>query len=156
MAGRRWISANQLTGAQLIIQKAQYETAFADTVTTPGFSPELYDQFTTSEMLIVDGEHDVFGDGRVRLIPAPGHTLGHQVLFVDLAETGPVVLSGDLHILRFGHENRRVPSFNADSTQSVESMERIDAFLEESGSALWIGHELARFNELKKPPLYQD
>lgn len=46
---------------------------------------------------VIDGDHDVFGDGGVRLILTPGHTPGHQVPFVQLPKTGPVILSGDLY-----------------------------------------------------------
>ena len=148
--------ANELEGATLIIQQREYEAAFADSITVPGFNPALYDNFRESKKIISEGGYDVFGDGRVRLIPAPGHTSGHQVLYVDLSETGPVVLSGDLYIFRIGREERRVPPFNADSTQTLESMDRIEAFLEESGATLWIGHELAQFNRLKKPPQYHN
>ena len=47
--------------------------------------------------IVTADEHDVFGDGTVILKAAPGHTPGHQVLYVKLPETGPVVLSGDLY-----------------------------------------------------------
>ena len=148
--------ANELEGAKLIIQQREYEAAFADSVTVPGFNPALYDNLRESEKIILEGEYDVFGDGRVRLIPAPGHTSGHQVLYLDLSETGPVVLSGDLYIFRVAREERRVPPFNADSTQTLESMDRIEAFLEGLGANLWIGHELAQFNQRKKPPRYHN
>ena len=146
--------ANEVKGAKLIIQKREYEAAFADSVTAPGFSPELYTNLKEAEKIIIEGEYDVFGDGRVRLIPAPGHTLGHQVLYLDLPETGPIVLSGDLYVLRIGRENRQILPIDVDSTQSRESMNRIEAFLEKTGAELWIGHELAHFNRLKKPPQY--
>ncbi len=42
-------------------------------------------------------EYDVFGDGTVVIMAAPGHSPGHQVLFLKLKKTGPVVLSGDLY-----------------------------------------------------------
>ncbi|MEM7299293.1 MAG: N-acyl homoserine lactonase family protein [Bacteroidota bacterium] len=148
--------ANEVEGATLIIQKAEYEGAFADTVTVPGFTPELYDNLRESEKIIIEGDYDVFGDGRVKLISAPGHTLGHQVLFLDLIETGPVILSGDLYVFQKGREERWVLPFNADSIQTVSSMNRIEALIKETGSDLWIGHELAKFDSLKKPPEYHN
>jgi glyoxylase-like metal-dependent hydrolase (beta-lactamase superfamily II) len=148
--------ANELQGATVIIQKPEYEAAFADEVTVPGFDPTLYVGLRDLEHLVIEGEHDVFGDRRVRLVPAPGHTPGHQVLFVDLAETGPVVLSGDLYHFRFSRENMRVPNFNVDEQASRESMDRIERFLAEAGAELWIGHELAWFEQLKKAPLFYE
>ncbi|NNE36446.1 MAG: N-acyl homoserine lactonase family protein [Rhodothermales bacterium] len=146
--------ANELEGAKLIIPRAEYDDAFADVVTTPGFEPSLYDRFGGPNTIVIDGEYDVFGDARVRLLPAPGHTAGHQVLFLDLAQTGPVVLSGDLHILRVGQEGKRVPTFSADSAQTAESMDRIEAFLDSTGADLWLGHDVARYDQLLKPPQY--
>lgn len=146
--------ANELEGATLILQQTQYNTAFADSVTTPGFMPDVYSKLKEAEQIIIDGEHDVFGDGRVRIIPAPGHTHGHQVLYVDLAETGPVVLSGDLYVLRYGLEHNHLLSLDADTTQSKASMKRVEALLEETGATLWIEHELAQFEQLRKPPQY--
>ncbi len=148
--------ANEVEGAKLIIPKREYEAAFADSVTVPGFSPELYKNLHKSEQIIIEEEYDVFDDGRVRLIPAPGHTPGHQVLFLDLPETGPIVLSGDLYHFKVSREYKRVPTFNVDSTQSLESMNQIEAFLEKTGAELWIEHELAQFNRLKKSPQYHN
>lgn len=148
--------ANELEGATLIVQQSEYDDAFADTVTVPGFSPELYDNFSASEKIIIAGDYDVFSDGRVKLIYTPGHTSGHQALFVDLQETGPVILSGDLHVFLVGREHKRVLPFNADSAQTVASMVRIEALLDELDATLWIGHDLANFNELKKPPAYHE
>lgn len=38
---------------------------------------------------------DVFGDGTVEILPTPGHTPGHQSLFVRTKSHGPVILTGD-------------------------------------------------------------
>ena len=40
-------------------------------------------------------DRDVFGDGSVTILSAPGHTPGHQSLLVLLTRTGALVLSGD-------------------------------------------------------------
>jgi glyoxylase-like metal-dependent hydrolase (beta-lactamase superfamily II) len=148
--------ANEVEGATLIIQKAEHDAAFADQVTVPGYDPALYQGIRNAKSVIVEGDHDVFGDGRVRILSAPGHTPGHQVLFVDLAATGPVVLAGDLYHFRVSRESRRVPTFNVDGPMTFESMDRIEAFVAESGAELWIGHELALFGRLNKAPLYYD
>jgi N-acyl homoserine lactone hydrolase len=144
--------ANEVQGAQLIIQKAEYDAAFADPVTLPGADPSLYSNLKDAETLFIAGDHDVFGDGRVRIISAPGHTPGHQVLYIDLANTGPIVLSGDLYHFALSRTDRRVPSFNVDADATLASMDRVEAFLEEEGATLWIEHELALFETLKKSP----
>jgi N-acyl homoserine lactone hydrolase len=61
---------------------------------------ELYD-YTVREWVDFDGATYVEHDGEVeilsgvRLLPAPGHTEGHQIVVVETDE-GPVVLGGDV------------------------------------------------------------
>lgn len=148
--------ANEIEGATLLIQRAEYDAAFADEITVPGFDPSLYDNLRDADRQILEGEHDVFGDGRVRILSAPGHTPGHQVLFVDLEKTGPVVLSGDLFVFQISRRDRSVPSFNVDADATLASMERIEAFVEETGAELWIEHELARFEQVAQAPAYNE
>jgi len=54
-------------------QRAEYDAAFAEKITVSGgFQPELYNRLADAEKIILDGDHDVFGDGRVRIVSAPG------------------------------------------------------------------------------------
>ena len=139
--------ANEIEGATLLIQRPEYEAAFADSVTVPVFRPSLYSGLAGLPRQLLDGEHDVFADGRVRIIAAPGHTPGHQVLLVDLVEEGPVLLAGDLYHFRASRASRRVPSFNVDSALTAASMEYVERFVQEVGAELWIEHDMARFRE---------
>jgi len=148
--------ANEINGATLIIQTKEYDAAFADEVTVPGFEPSLYSKLQDAERLLLDGDHDVFGDGLVRIISAPGHTPGHQVLFLDLKNSGPVVLSGDLYHFAISRQDRRVPTFNFDPKLTLSSMDRVEDFVAETGATFWIEHELELFEKLKKAPEYYD
>jgi hypothetical protein len=78
------------------------------------------------------------------------------VLFIDLANTGPVVLSGDLYHFAISRRDRRVPGFNVDRDMTLASMDRVEAFIEENSATLWIEHELALFEQLIKAPAYYD
>lgn len=148
--------ANEVIGATLIIQKPEFDAAFAEELTVPGFEPALYANLRDAERVVIEGDHDVFGDGRVRIISAPGHTPGHQVLFIDLAKSGPIVLSGDLYHLAISREDRRVPEFNYDREMTLSSMDRIESLVQETGAEFWIEHELALFEQLNKAPAYYD
>jgi glyoxylase-like metal-dependent hydrolase (beta-lactamase superfamily II) len=140
--------ANEINGATLIIQKKEYDAAFADEVTVPGFDPMLYNSLKDAGRILIDGDHDVFGDGLVRIISAPG--------FIDLANSGPVVLSGDLYHFAISRQDRRVPEFNVDRDMTLASMDRVEALVEETGATFWIEHELASFEKLIKAPAYYD
>ena len=148
--------ANEVNGATLIIQKPEYDATFAAEVTVPAVDATLFENLKNAERILIDGDHDVFGDGRVQIISAPGHTPGHQVLFIDLANTGPVVLSGDLYHFAISRRDRRVPEFNVDRDMSLASMDRVETLVQDTGATFWIEHELAFFEQLNTAPAYYD
>ena len=83
-------NANDFAGATWIVQKAERDAMFADKpqgIIQPAQFSALKNAKTK---LLNDEDFDVFGDGTVVVKSAPGHTPGHQVLFVKLAKTGPV------------------------------------------------------------------
>jgi glyoxylase-like metal-dependent hydrolase (beta-lactamase superfamily II) len=110
----------------------------------------------TKTVFLPDADYDVFGDGSVVIKPTPGHTPGHRVLFLNLAKTGPVVLSGDLyHYPEELKVNRvMVNDFNPDQTKA--SRVALQAFLKQKGAQLWIQHDLAGFGKLKKAPEFYE
>ena len=148
--------ANEVEGATWLVQRPEYDAMFVEPDNVPTARPELYEGLRDLETVILDGDHDVFGDGRVRIISAPGHTPGHQVLFLDLAETGPLVLSGDLYHFRISREQRRVPTFNHDAEMTLAAMDRVEAFVDEMGATFWIEHDLALFRTLDTAPDYYE
>jgi glyoxylase-like metal-dependent hydrolase (beta-lactamase superfamily II) len=105
--------------------------------------------------LILDGDHDVFGDGSVMLLFAPGHTPGHQVLFVRLPQTGPVILSGDLY--HFAEELTIKPApVGRNAEQVAASKAKIHALMDETGAQLWIQHDRNQFAKLRKSPAFYE
>ena len=145
--------ANLFAHATHLIQRAEHEAAFADDeAASPAFDRSLYSELEGSETALLDGDHDVFGDGTVQLLSAPGHTPGHQVLLLDLGQTGRVLLSGDLYHFAASRRKRAVPVFNHDAEQTLASMERIEGVLEETGAALWIEHDMPQRQTLRLAP----
>ena len=146
--------ANEVKNATWLVQEADFDAAFLPEGAPlgPAVEPDLLRELKNSETLKLNGDHDVFGDGRVRLISAPGHTPGHQVLLIDLQEYGPLVLSGDLYHFRFNRTQRRVPLFNVDADQTLASMDKVESLVTEEEAQFWIEHDLALFNTLKIAP----
>ncbi len=95
-----------------------------------------YAQLENAQATLIEGdaEHDVFGDGSVRIIQAPGHTPGHAVLLVTLANAGPVLLTGDMWHLAESRERRLVPRFNVDRAQTIASMDKVEALAAETNA----------------------
>jgi|AntAceMinimDraft_5_1070358.scaffolds.fasta_scaffold00225_22 glyoxylase-like metal-dependent hydrolase (beta-lactamase superfamily II) len=147
-------AANELAASTVLMQRAEWEKAF-----DPGHEfvdTSLIEGLKSANLKIVEGDYDVFGDGLVRLIYTPGHTPGHQSLLVILDNTGPVVLSGDLYHTRANQELRRVPGFNYNAEQTLQSMDKMDQLLKETGATLWIEHDKALADTLNKAPAYYD
>ena len=149
-------AANEFAASTLLIQQAEYEAAFQRADEVRGYDPSLFGALEDSERVLLNGDHDVFSDGTVRIIATPGHTAGHQVLLVDLTETGPVLLSGDLYHLEENRAWRRVPTMNVDVEQTLASMDRVERLLEETGATLWIEHNLELADRLRKAPGFYD
>ncbi len=98
----------------------------------------------------------MFGDGTVVLKLTPGHTPGHQVLFVKLAKTGPIVVCGDLYHYPEERTLNRIPTFESDQTQTAAARAALDVFMKKAGAALWIQHDFNANAKLKKAPDYYE
>ena len=119
--------------------------------------PSTYSALRGSRMTaLTSDDYDVFCDGTVVIKIAAGHTPGHQVLFVKLARTGPVVLSGDLYHYPEERTLGRIPTFDFDQAQTAAARQGLDAFLKRTGAQLWIQHDFTGFAKLKKAPQYYD
>ena len=105
---------------------------------------------------IVGDEHDVFGDGTVIIKAAPGHTQGHQVLYLRLARAGNVVLSGDLYHYPEERTLDRVPTFEFNAQQTRAARKALDRFLADTKAQLWIQHDFNAHAKLKKAPDYYE
>jgi glyoxylase-like metal-dependent hydrolase (beta-lactamase superfamily II) len=148
--------ANLFAGATWLVSKAEHDAMFS--ADPPGGSrPETFSALKNGKTVIITAnEHDVFGDGTVVIKQAPGHTEGHSVLFVKLAKTGPVVLSGDLYHYPAERRLGRLPTFEVSEEQTRAARAEVEAFLKRTGAELWIQHDLAAFRTWKLAPQYYD
>ena len=146
--------ANAFSGSNVLMQKTEWDAAFGSA--SEFVDTTLFDALKNSERTMLEGDHDVFGDGSVKLIYTPGHTPGHQALLVNLDKTGPIVLSGDLYHFRANRRLRRAPNFNFDAAMTHRSMDRIEAVIKELGATLWIEHDNALARTLNKAPEFYD
>lgn len=147
-------AANDLVDSTVLMQKAEWDKAFSDEVEF--VDSRLFAGLREANVQIIEGDYDVFGDGSVQLIYTPGHTPGHQSLLVVLDNTGPVMLSGDLYHTRANRTLRRVPKFNYDAEQTLQSMDKLDKVLADTGATLWIEHDKELADTLKKAPAFYD
>jgi glyoxylase-like metal-dependent hydrolase (beta-lactamase superfamily II) len=149
-------NANDFAGATWLVRQVERDAMFSEKP-TPLTQPSGYAALRSSKTIAIKAdEHDVFGDGTVLLKLAPGHTPGHQVLYVKLRKSGGVVLSGDLYHYPEERTMGRVPTFEFNQEQTSATRAAIDAFLKRTGAQLWIQHDFAANAKLEKSPGYYD
>jgi N-acyl homoserine lactone hydrolase len=151
-------NANEFAGAIWLVRQREWDAMFTQPPTYARcLTPQTYGALKNSKTVILkNNEYDVFGDGTVMIESAPGHTPGHQVLFVKLRKTGPIVLSGDLYHYAEERSQHHVPKTDFNPDQTAASRVEIEAYLKKTGAELWIQHDFKGNAKLKKAPAYYD
>jgi len=150
-------NANDFAGSTWLVQQPERDAMFAEKGGAPVAQRAKYISLKDSKTKILNGQdYDVFGDGTVVIKAAYGHTPGHQVVYLKLAKTGPILLAGDLYHYQEERNTDKTPTFDFDRDQSLASRAAMEAFVKKTGAQLWIEHDLAHFNQLKKAPGYYE
>lgn len=149
-------NANDFAAATWLVRQPERDIMFADPPSDRTV-PANYSALKLSKTVILKGgDYDVFGDGTVVIKPAPGHSPAHQVLFLKLRKTGPVLLSGDLYHYPEERKLNRFPTTEFNKDQTAASRVAIEEFLKKSGAQLWIQHDFTGNAKLKKAPAYYE
>jgi N-acyl homoserine lactone hydrolase len=149
-------NSSAFSSATWLVPQAEHDAMFSGKYSGT-VQPSYFAALQKSKTIILkNDEYDVFGDGTVIIKSAPGHTQGHQVLYVNLARTGGVVLSGDLYHYPAERSLNRVPTFEFSQEQTRASRVAIDAFLRKTGAQLWIQHDFNGNAKLKKSPQFYE
>ena len=149
-------NANLFAGSTWIVQQAEYDAMFGAT----NFAirdASSYDKLKDAKRITLNNEdHDVFGDGTVIIKTAPGHTPGHQMLFLRLKHFGPLLLEGDLYHLPEERTLDRVPKLEFVAAMTRATRVKTEAFLKQTGAQMWIQHDPPTNAKLKKAPAFYD
>jgi N-acyl homoserine lactone hydrolase len=96
-------------------------------------------------------DKDVFGDGSVVVIRAPGHTPGHSILLVKLKDKA-FLLTGDLVHFRENYEAGGIPAFNFDRAQTAASIDRLKKLAANTKATVIIQHDARDIEKLPAFP----
>ena len=139
-----------LRHAPVYIQQAELDYAFDRTHDQADIY--LVDDFAEDvDWRPVSGEHDLFGDGTVMLHATPGHTAGHQSLWVD-TPSRPTFLLCDAAYLIEPMRGRRLPGVLWNGEAMLDSWDRIEAIERATGARRIATHALDFETAVPKPP----
>lgn len=154
--GDHTANSNQFAESIWLVRQVEYDIMFSDK--PPLFCDQKhYEKLKYSKkVFITTNEFDVFGDGKVIIRYAPGHTPGHQLLVLKLANTGNVMLSGDLYHFPEERKLNRLPIIEFNKEQSFASRAFVEDYCKKTNTDLWIQHDFTANAKLKKLPLFYD
>ncbi len=140
--------ANALKNATWLVQESEYNFFTNDSAQTQ--QADIYNMIKDlKNVKKLNGDYDVFGDSTVIIKSMPGHTIGHQVLYLDLGLEQPILLTGDLYHFEENRAQRRVPMFNYDIPETKKSMEKFENFVKRKDANVIIQHSPKDFKRLK-------
>jgi len=146
-------NANDYAGSTWLARKAESDAMFG-----PGANATAktwYDKLAHAKTQYIDGDYDVFGDGKVVLLSTPGHTPGHQSLYVKLARTGGVVVTGDLYHYTAERTKGLMPP-REQTLETPASRKKVEEFLTRTHSQLFMGHAIDWYQNAVKAPGWYD
>jgi glyoxylase-like metal-dependent hydrolase (beta-lactamase superfamily II) len=122
----------------IVVQRREWEAGHDATAVTKNFYLPLDYSAIGEQIVLVDGDHDLLGDGSIQLLSTPGHTPGHQSVRVGER----LVLGGDVTHFASGLDDHRFPMFADDFAAQTASAERLRA-LRDDGAVVRPGHDPA-------------
>jgi glyoxylase-like metal-dependent hydrolase (beta-lactamase superfamily II) len=133
--------------ATIMAHTKELEAAKAQGAETAGYLRADWDHGQKTDA--VDGERDVFGDGKLVLIPLPGHTPGTMGASVNLDRDGSFLLVSDAVSLRANLDADTVPRNTWNAQALLKSFAEIRR-VEKSGATIICGHDDAQWQGLRK------
>ncbi|HEX8646645.1 MAG TPA: N-acyl homoserine lactonase family protein [Thermoleophilaceae bacterium] len=120
----------------VFVQRREWEAAHDDAAVARNFYLPADYAGAAERVTLVDGDHDLLGDGSVELLLTPGHTPGHQSVRVEER----LVIGGDVTHYASGLDDHRFPVVGDDFAAQAASAERLRA-LRDAGATVLPGHD---------------
>lgn len=142
--------------ATVLMQQSEFDAAYGPDAERLTYIPETYADLDRDRIQTIAGDHDMFGDGTVVMKPLPGHTPGHQGLLVNLRDSGPILLAGDITYSARDYAGDVVREANVDLEQSRRSIQTAKRLERELGAKVWLHHDLDAQRRIRHAPGYYE
>jgi glyoxylase-like metal-dependent hydrolase (beta-lactamase superfamily II) len=121
----------------IVVQRREWEAAHDAAAIERNFYLTVdYAAVDARRLTLVEGDHDLLGDGSIHLLSTPGHTPGHQSVRVG----DRLVLGADVTHFASGLDDHRFPTFADDFEAQRASAERLRE-LRDGGAMVVPGHD---------------
>lgn len=120
----------------IVVQRREWEAGGDRGAIERNFFPPRDYLDDEREVVLVDGDHDLLGDGSIELLLTPGHTPGHQSVRLG----GDLIVGADVSHYASGLDDHRFPAFGDDLAEQRRSAERLRA-LRDGGARVTPGHD---------------
>ena len=149
---------SEFPGATFVVSRAEWDAATSQGQ-THGYVTRQFDHAFDYRLLEFEGpdassfagfarSFDLFGDGSVRTVYTPGHTLGHMSVLLRTAR-GEVLVAGDAMYLRRTLDDTHLPYRTEDDHVFRRSLREIRQYATETPDALIIpGHDWEAWQKL--------
>lgn len=133
--------------ATVIVHAREIEMAKGADASRRGYFDADWD--CGSRMRVISSELDVMGDGRIVLVPLPGHTPGLMGALVELDRSGKFLLASDALNVRENLDRDIIPRNTWNAEHCARSFDEIRR-LERAGYQVICGHDAAQWEQLRK------
>lgn len=136
--------------SELVAQKDEYAYAH--------YPASFFESFYYRKNFDLPGYRWRLLDGDTELCPGvtvlrtDGHTPGHQSLFVELPQSGPIILAADSCYWKEHVDEERVPGVVWNPTLALHSVKRLKTLARLTGATIFPGHDPAFWRTVKQAP----
>src|SRR5262252_6549654 len=142
-----------VANSHFLVQRPEMEAARqVQAGTAMRYTPSPVDFDHPLDYQLLDGEHDVFGDGQVVLFPTYGHTPGHQSVRVRAGKGTDLVLAADACYTRENMDRDVLPTVLWDPAEMSRSLGKLRELRDRQGATVIYGHDRAQWPELQHAP----
>jgi N-acyl homoserine lactone hydrolase len=133
--------------AKILCHDAEVAAAKADGAENQGYLKQEWDQ--PQGFQTFSNEHDVFGDGKIVLVPMPGHTPGMTAAKISLKRDGLFVLASDAAPLQINIDTGIAPKNTWNMAMAAQALDQLRK-LRDDGATIVCGHDETQWRTLRK------
>lgn len=100
--------------------------------------------------------YDIYGDGVLRAIFTPGHSVGHQSFLVTLPSHKSILIAADAVYTLDHWAERALPGLMSSAVDTVRSVRKLRALADRCGALLVTGHDPQDWSRFRLSPAYLD